>query len=457
MFESLSQRLSATVNRLRGQGRLTEDNIRDALREVRIALLEADVALPAVQALIERVRERAVGQEVLKSLTPGQALIKVVGDELTALMGETNSDLDLAQQPPAIVLMAGLQGAGKTTTVAKLARFLAERRKKKVMVVSCDVYRPAAIEQLHTLAGQVGAVFFPSAAGQDPVAIARDAVQAARREVADVLIVDTAGRLHVDQAMMDEIKALHAALDPVETLFVVDAMTGQDAANTARAFNDALPLTGVILTKTDGDARGGAALSVRQVTGKPIKFLGAGEKTDALEPFHPDRVAQRILGMGDVLSLVEEVERKVDREKAQKLAAKVAKGKRFDLDDMREQLGQMLNMGGLAGLMDKLPGVSSLPDNVKSRVNDVEIHRMIAIINSMTKKERRHPDLLKASRKQRVAKGSGTQPADVNRLLKQYMQMEKMMSKMKGGAMRGLMRQIGGSLKGMGGMPPMGR
>ena len=458
MFESLSQRLSATVKRLSGQGRLTEDNIRESMREVRIALLEADVALPAVQAFIERVRERAVGQEVLKSLTPGQALVKVVADELTTLMGAANSELDLAHEPPAVILMAGLQGAGKTTTVGKLARFLIERKKKKVMVVSCDVYRPAAIAQLQTLAGQVGAVFFPSDAGDEPVAIARAAMQAARREVADVLIVDTAGRLHVDAAMMDEIKALHAVLDPAETLFVVDAMTGQDAANTAHAFDEALALTGVVLTKTDGDARGGAALSVRHVTGKPIKFLGAGEKVDALEPFHPDRVAQRILGMGDVLSLVEEVERKVDREKAQKLAAKVAKGKRFDLEDMREQLSQMLNMGGLAGLMDKLPGVSTLPDAVKSKVNDREIHRMIAIINSMTKQERRHPDLLKASRKQRVARGSGTTPADINRLLKQYMQMEKMMSKMKGGAMRGLMRHLGGSIRGMGGgFPPIGR
>ena len=457
MFESLSQRLSSTVNRLRGQGRLTEDNISEALREVRIALLEADVALPAVKDLIERVRVRAVGQEVLKSLTPGQALVKIVSDELTELMGSVNSELNLAATPPAVVLMAGLQGAGKTTTVAKLARLLRERHKKKVMLVSCDVYRPAAIEQLRTLAGQVGASFFPSEAGQDPRVIARDAMAAARREVADVLIVDTAGRLHIDQTMMDEIKALHAVLDPVETLFVVDAMTGQDAANTARAFNEALPLTGVVLTKTDGDARGGAALSVRHVTGKPIKFLGAGEKTDALEPFHPDRVAQRILGMGDVLSLVEEVERKVDRDQAQKLAAKVAKGKRFDLEDMRGQLDQMVNMGGMAGLLDKLPGMGRLPDNVKSRVNDGEIRRMIAIIDSMTRKERRHPDLLKASRKTRVAKGSGTQPADINRLLKQFKQMQKMMLKMRGGGMRGMVRQMQGAMKGMGpgGMPPM--
>ncbi|MEO7051454.1 MAG: signal recognition particle protein [Rhodanobacter sp.] len=458
MFESLSQRLSTTVNRLRGRGRLTDENIREALREVRIALLEADVALPVVQALIQRIKVRAVGQEVAKSLSPGQALVKVVSDELTMVMGAANTELNLAQQPPAVILMAGLQGAGKTTTVAKLARLLTERRKKKVMVVSCDVYRPAAIEQLRTLAEQVGVKFFPSAAGQDPVRIAKDALAAARREVIDVLIVDTAGRLHVDEAMMAEIKALHAAITPIETLFVVDSMTGQDAATTAKAFDEALPLTGVILTKTDGDARGGAALSVRYVTGKPIKFLGAGEKSDALEPFHPDRLAQRILGMGDVLSLVEEVERKVDHDKAQKLAQKVMKGKRFDLNDMKDQLEQMSNMGGLAGLMDKLPGVSSLPESVKSRVNDGEMSKMVAIINSMTRKERRHPDLLNGSRRARVARGSGTQPADVNRVLKQYMQMEKMMSKLGRGGSKGLLRQMRGAMKGMGGMgglPPM--
>jgi len=451
MFESLSQRLSATVQRLAGRGRLTEENIRESLREVRIALLEADVALPVVQALIERIKVRAVGQEVMKSLTPGQALIKVVRDELTAVMGSANADLDLSATPPAVVLMAGLQGAGKTTTVAKLARHLAERRKKKVMVVSCDVYRPAAIEQLQTLAQQVGVGFIPSASGQDPVAIARNAVDAAKREVADVLIVDTAGRLHIDAEMMDEIKALHGALRPVETLFVVDSMTGQDAANTAKAFAEALPLTGVILTKTDGDARGGAALSVRYVTGRPIKFLGAGEKPDALEPFHPDRVATRILGMGDVLSLIEDVQQKTDQDKAEKLAAKMAKGKKFDMNDMRDQLEQMLNMGGLAGLMEKLPGVSSLPENVKSKVNDKEVKRMMAIIGSMTKKERRHPDLLNGSRRARVARGSGTQPAEVNRLLKQYTQMSKMMSKFARGGMKGLMRQMSGAMKGMGG------
>ncbi|HET7301597.1 MAG TPA: signal recognition particle protein [Oleiagrimonas sp.] len=455
MFESLSQRLSGTVTRLRGRGRLTEENIQESLREVRIALLEADVALPVVQALIERVKARAVGQEVLKSLTPGQAVVKVVSDELTAVMGESNAALNLAVQAPAVILMAGLQGAGKTTTVAKLARLLSEREKKKVMVVSCDVYRPAAIDQLQTLADQVGVSFFPSKAGTDPVDIAHDAVAAARRELADVLIVDTAGRLHVDEAMMTEIKALNAALDPAETLFTVDSMTGQDAANTAKAFAEALPLTGVVLTKTDGDARGGAALSVRHITGKPIKFLGAGEKTDALEPFHPDRVAQRILGMGDVLSLVEEVERKVDQEKAQKLAKKVIKGKRFDLNDMRDQIEQMMNMGGLAGLMDKLPGMSGVPDTVKSRVNDKELKRQVAIINSMTKKERRHPDLLNGSRRARVARGSGTQPADVNRVLKQYKQMSKMMSKLGKGGSKGLMRQMRGAMKGMGGMGGM--
>jgi len=458
MFESLSTRLSATVQRLRGKGRLTEANIRESLREVRIALLEADVALPVVQALIQRVQVRAVGQEVLKSLTPGQALVKVVRDELTAVMGTANTDLNLAAAPPAVVLMAGLQGAGKTTTVAKLARFLKERKKKKVMVVSADVYRPAAIEQLRTLAEQVDVLFHPSTGDQDPVVIAKSALDAAKRNFADVLIVDTAGRLHVDADMMAEIKALHAALNPIETLFVVDSMTGQDAANTAKAFSEALPLTGVVLTKTDGDARGGAALSVRYVTGRPIKFIGAGEKVDALEPFHPDRIAQRILGMGDVLSLVEQVEQNVDQEKQRKLAEKVIKGKRFDLNDMKDQLEQMVNMGGMASLMEKLPGASALPDQVKSKVNDKEVHRMIAIIGSMTKKERRHPDLLNGSRRARVARGSGMQPADVNRLLKQYQQMEKMMSKLGSGGLKGLMRQMSGAMRGMGGgggfMPP---
>ncbi|HET8941179.1 MAG TPA: signal recognition particle protein [Rudaea sp.] len=454
MLESLSQRLSSTIDRLRGRARLTEANIREALREVRIALLEADVALPVVQALIQRVQVRAVGQEVLKSLTPGQALIKVVRDELTALMGTANSDLNLNCPAPAVVLMAGLQGAGKTTSVAKLALLLKNKKRKKVMVVSCDVYRPAAIEQLRSLAAQVDVLFHPSSVDQDPIAIAKSAVDAARKNFADVLLVDTAGRLAIDAQMMAEIKALHSALDPIETLFVVDAMTGQDAATTAKAFSDALPLTGVILTKTDGDARGGAALSVRYITGRPIKFIGVSEKPEGLEAFHPDRIAQRILGMGDVLSLVEQVEQNVDREKAQKLAEKVMKGKRFDMNDMRDQLQQMLSMGGLASLIDKLPGVGNLSEKVKSRVNDKEITHMVAIISSMTAQERRHPDLLKGSRKARIARGSGTQPADVNRLLKQFMQMEKMMSKMRNGGMKGLMRQMKGALGG--GLPPGG-
>ena len=452
MFESLTQRLSGTIERLRGRGRLTEENIREATREVRIALLEADVALPVVQAVIERVKVRAVGQDVMKSLTPGQALVKVVKDELTAVMGSQNAELSLATTPPAIILMAGLQGAGKTTTVAKLARFLKERQKKKVMVVSADVYRPAAIAQLQTLAGQVGALFHPSNAGEDPVAIAMGALDAAKKNFADVLIVDTAGRLAVDEEMMDEIARLHAALKPIETLFVVDSMTGQDAANTAKAFSATLPLTGVVLTKTDGDARGGAALSVRYVTGRPIKFVGAGEKTDALEPFHPDRAAQRILGMGDVLSLVESVQRNVDQDKAQKLAEKVVKGKKFDLNDMRDQLEQMQNMGGINSLIEKMPGMgANVQEQIKQKAPEKEVKKMMAIIGSMTKKERRHPDLLNGSRKQRVAKGSGCQPADVNKLLKQYQQMEKMMSKLSQGGMKGLMRHLGGAMKGMGG------
>ena len=448
MFESLTQRLSGTLQRLRGRGRLTEENIREATREVRIALLEADVALPVVSALIERIKVRAVGQDVLTSLTPGQALIKVVRDEMAAVMGSAATELNLNVPAPAVILMAGLQGAGKTTTVAKLAKHLKERRKKKVMVVSADVYRPAAIEQLRTLAQQVDAPFFASDASQKPVDIVRAAIDAAKKSFADVLIVDTAGRLAIDAAMMDEIKALHAAVDPVETLFVVDSMTGQDAANTAKAFSEALPLTGVVLTKTDGDARGGAALSVRYITGKPIKFVGTGEKVDGLDVFHPDRAASRILDMGDVLSLVEQVEQQVDKDKAQKLAEKVAKGKKFDLNDMRDQLEQMQNMGGLHGLMDKLPGMGQVPDHVKSQVTGKEVPRMVAIIGSMTKKERRNPGLLNGSRRARIAKGSGTTPADVNRLLKQYQQMEKMMSKLGQGGMKGLMRGMKGMMGG---------
>ena len=449
MFESLSGRLGRTLDALRGRGRLTEDNIKDALREVRMALLEADVALPVVRDFIEAVRERAVGQEVLKSLTPGQELIRVVRDELTRLMGETGVGLDLNAPAPVVVMLAGLQGSGKTTTVGKLARLLAERQGKKVLVASCDVYRPAAIEQLATVAGQVGAAFFASEPGEDPVDIARRALGEARRGFHDVLIVDTAGRLAIDEEMMAEVRAIHAAVSPHETLFVVDSMTGQDAARTSKAFDEALPLTGVVLTKIDGDARGGAALSIRQVTGKPIKFLGSGEKLDALEPFHPDRMASRILGMGDVLTLIEEVEHKVDRDKAEKLARKLTKGKGFDLEDFADQLRQMRGMGGVKSMIDKLPGVGQIPDQVKNQVNDREFVRMEAIINSMTPQERRFPAVIKGSRKRRIAAGSGTQIQDVNRLLKQFAQMQKMMKRMKKkGGLGRMMQGLGG------GMPP---
>lgn len=456
MFENLSERLLRTVKNLRGQGRLTEDNIKDALREVRMALLEADVALPVVREFIHRVRERAIGQEVLLSLTPGQVLIKIVHEELIRTMGEANAELNLRTRPPAVVLMAGLQGSGKTTSVAKLARWLKERQRKKVMVVSCDVYRPAAIEQLRKLAGEVGAEFFPSAVDQRPETIARQALEQARHQGIEVLIVDTAGRLHVDEAMMAEIQQLHTALDPIETLFVVDSMTGQDAANTAQAFNAALPLTGVVLTKTDGDARGGAALSIRQITGQPIKFIGVGEKTAALEPFFPDRVASRILGMGDVLSLVEELEQKVDKEKALKLAQKVQKGKGFDLEDFREQMQQMMTMGGIAGLLEKMPGFNAAPAALKDQAADKEVKRLIAIINSMTRQERRFPDVIKGSRKRRIAAGSGTQIQDVNRLLKQFDQAQKMMKKMKGGGMMKMLRGLQGKLP-PGMLPPLSR
>ncbi len=447
MFDNLTDRLSVTFKKLRGQGRLTEVNIKDALREVRMALLEADVALPVVKAFVEKVREQSVGQEVLASLTPGQELIRIVRDELTALMGEYNNELDLQVTPPAIILVAGLQGSGKTTTIGKLAHWLIENKKKKVMVASCDVYRPAAIDQLQTLATEVNAQFFPSTPDQKPVDIANNAVDHARKQFADVLLIDTAGRLHIDEDMMDEIKQLHAAIDPIETLFVVDSMTGQDAANTAKAFNDALPLTGVVLTKTDGDARGGAALSVRFITGKPIKFLGIGEKTTALEPFYPDRLASRIIGLGDVLTLIEEAERKVDKKQAEKLAKKIKKGQKFDLEDFREQLIQMRNMGGIASLMDKMPGMNEVPVDVKSKVNDKEFIRFEAIINSMTPHERRFPAVLKGSRKRRIANGSGTQIQDINRLLKQFGQMQRVMKQMtKKGGMGNLMRSMKGKL-----------
>ncbi|MFE8072638.1 signal recognition particle protein [Marinobacteraceae bacterium S3BR75-40.1] len=466
MFENLQDRLSGSLRKITGQAKLTDDNIKETLREVRMALLEADVALPVVKDFIEGVRQRAVGQEVQRSLTPGQVFVKIVQTELERVMGKANEDLNLATKPPAVIMMAGLQGAGKTTTVAKLARYLKERKKKSVMVVSADVYRPAAIRQLETLASEVGVKFHPSQADQDPVAIAEGAIEAARKQFADVLIVDTAGRLHVDETMMGEIRRLHERIKPIETLFTVDAMTGQDAANTAKAFNDALELTGVVLTKTDGDARGGAALSVRHITGKPIKFLGIGEKTDALEPFHPERVASRILGMGDVLSLIEEAERKLDHKKAEKLTKKIKKGKSFDLNDFRDQLQQMKQMGGIASLMDKLPGMGQMKQMAEQQVNDKSMGRLEAIICSMTPQERRYPDVINNSRKRRIASGSGTQIQDVNRLLKQHKQMQKMMKKFgKKGGMANMMRGMKGMMPpgggpggpGGGGMPPFGR
>ncbi|WP_122036731.1 signal recognition particle protein [Aliivibrio sp. EL58] len=451
MFDNLTDRLSKTLKNISGKGRLTEENIKETLREVRMALLEADVALPVVRDFVKRVKEGAVGVEVSKSLTPGQEFIKIVQSELEAVMGDSNEALNLACQPPAVILMAGLQGAGKTTSTAKLAKLLKERDKKSVLVVSADVYRPAAIKQLETLAGEVEVDFFPSTADQKPIDIVDGAISHAKLKFFDVVIVDTAGRLAVDAEMMDEIKQLHAHVNPIETLFVVDAMTGQDAANTAKAFGDTLPLTGVILTKVDGDARGGAALSVRHITGKPVKFLGVGEKTDALEPFHPERIASRILGMGDVLSLIEDLEKNVDKEKAEKLAKKFKEKKGFDLEDFREQLGQMKNMGGMMGMMDKLPGMSQLPDNVKDKVDDKMFNQMEAIINSMTMKERQRPELIKGSRKKRIAAGSGTQVQDVNRMLKQFTQMQKMMKKMQKGGMKGMMRNMQGMMGGMGG------
>tara|TARA_B100000809_G_scaffold46172_1_gene40557 strand:- start:5878 stop:7341 length:1464 start_codon:yes stop_codon:yes gene_type:complete len=456
MFESLSDRLTLSLKKISGKASLSEKNIEETLREVRMALLEADVALPVVKSFVEQVKTRALGREVGSSLNPGQQFLKVVQAELEAVMGEKNESLNLAAQPPAVVLMAGLQGAGKTTSVAKLSRYLKEREKKKIMVVSADVYRPAAIEQLKTLANEVDAVFFPSDENQKPVDIVTAAIAAAKTQFMDVLIVDTAGRLHVDGEMMSEIKQIHAVANPVETLFVIDAMIGQDAVNTAKAFNESLPLTGIILTKVDGDARGGAALSVRQITGKPIKFLGVGEKTDALEPFHPQRIASRILGMGDVLSLIEDVERKVDKKKAEKLAQKVIKGKRFDLEDLRDQLQQMKNLGGMAGMMDKMPGMGNMAQLAQQNQASSQFDQMECIINSMTPKERQNPDILNGSRKRRITFGSGTSIQDLNRLLKQHKQMSKMMKKMKGKGMQNMMRGMGGMMPPGGGMPPGG-
>ncbi|MDR1227602.1 MAG: signal recognition particle protein [Azoarcus sp.] len=453
MLDNLTLRLSKVVKTLRGQARLTEDNIQEALREVRMALLEADVALPVVKEFIARVKEKAVGQEVIGSLTPGQAFVGVVHDELCALMGGVHHGLDLAAQPPAVVLMAGLQGAGKTTTTGKLARLLREEQKKKVLAVSADVYRPAAIEQLKTVAAQAGVDFFPSDAGQRPVDIALAALDFARKHHHEVLLVDTAGRLAIDTAMMDEIRALHAALDPVETLFVVDAMLGQDAVNTARAFSEALPLTGVVLTKLDGDARGGAALSVRHVTGKPLKFAGVGEKLSGLEPFHPDRMASRILGMGDILGLVEDARRRVDDEKAVQLAQKLKSGKGFDLNDFKAQIGQMRKMGGMASLLDKLPAqFAQAAGQLQGGVEEKAIARIEGIIDSMTPLERARPELLKASRKRRVAAGAGVQVQEINRLLNQFEQMQKVMKQFARGGAGKMMRAMKGMMTGVPGL-----
>ena len=456
MFENLTERLSRTFKNLSGKGRLTEDNMHEALREVRLSLLEADVALPVIKEFIEHVKQKALGQEVLTSLNPDQALVKIVHDELIHIMGDTRSELNLKTQPPAVFLLAGLQGSGKTTTAGKLARFLKETEKKKVMLVSVDVYRPAAIEQLKVLATEIDVAFFPADSTELPITIANNALASAKKQFMDIVIIDTAGRLHIDSDMMAEIKALHQAIKPIETLFVVDSMTGQDAANTAKAFHEALPLTGIILTKTDGDARGGAALSVRHITGQPIKFMGHGEKIDALELFHPERVASRILDMGDILTLIEEVERKTDKVASEKLAKKLKKGKGFDLDDFKQQLLQMSNMGGISGMMSKLPGMSQMPQKAMGHVNDKALAQTIAIINSMTMKERRIPKIIIGSRKRRIAMGSGTEIQDVNRLLKQYNQMQKMMKKFtKPGGMKQMMRGMGG-MAGMKGMLPDG-
>jgi signal recognition particle subunit SRP54 len=449
VFDHLTERLSRAIKTLRGEARLTESNIQEALREVRVALLEADVALPVVKTFIERVREKALGEEVIGSLTPGQAAVGVVYRELVALMGEKNDALDLATRPPAVILLAGLQGSGKTTTAGKLARWLKTELKKKVLLVSCDVYRPAAIEQLKMLAAQVEAEFFPSAVGEKPVDIASRALGHARTHYADVLIVDSAGRLAIDEAMMREISELHAVLEPIETLFVVDSMQGQDAVNTARAFADALPLTGVVLTKLDGDARGGAALSVREITGKPIKFAGVGEKLDALEPFHPDRMASRILGMGDVLSLLEDVRKTVDIAEAEKFAKKVKSGKDFDLEDFKQQVAQMKKMGGLAALADKLPGNLAQLAQGAPGMDERTIRRIEGIINAMTREERARPEVIKASRKRRIATGAGVTVQEVNRLLNQFEQTQKMMKMMAKGGMAKMMRSMKGMFPGM--------
>ncbi|MFC3908675.1 signal recognition particle protein [Legionella dresdenensis] len=454
MFENLTTSLSNAFRSLRGISHFTEENMQQALREVRLSLLEADVALPVVKQFIDDIKTKALGQQIDPNLKPEQAMVKLINDELVLVLGSQRAELNYKTQPPAVFLMAGLQGSGKTTSTAKLARYLKETENKKVMVASVDVYRPAAIEQLKVLATQLDVAFFPADVHEKPIDIANKALDAARKQYMDVVILDTAGRLHIDDEMMAEIKALHQAVKPIETLFVVDSMTGQDAANTAKAFHDALPLTGVILTKTDGDARGGAALSVKHITGQPIKFIGSGEKIDALEPFHPDRIASRILGMGDILTLIEEVERKADKQASEKLAKKIKKGKGFDLEDFKQQLLQMNNMGGVAGMMSKLPGLGQLQSAAMNQVSDKALAKTIAIINSMTPKERRVPKIIVGSRKKRIALGSGTQIQDINRLLKQFEQMQRMMKKITApGGMKKLMRGIGG-LAGLKGIMP---
>jgi len=455
MFQSLSDRLSSTFKKITGRGRLTEENIQKALKEVRNSLLDADVALSVIKIFMGNVRRRALGTEVSKSLSPGEMFIKIVKEELVQIMGSQNESLDLKAQPPCVILMAGLQGSGKTTSSAKLAKFLKTTQKKNIILTSCDIYRPAAIDQLRTLAQEIEVNFFESNPNQKPIDIAKSALEHAKKSVADVLIIDTAGRLHIDQALMDEIKQLHQAVNPVETLFVVDAMTGQDAAITAKAFHDALPLTGVILSKADGDARGGAALSVRLITEKPIKFLGVGEKTDALEPFYPDRVASRILGMGDVLSLIEQAEQKLDKEKVKKMADKLAKGKGFDLQDFSDQLEQLGKLGNVDSILGKLPGMGQIPEAMKNKINDKTFVHMKAMIQSMTPKERKNPELLNGSRRKRIAEGSGRSVQDLNKLLKQFDTMQKAMKKMgKGGKLMQMAKQFGGmgSMGGMGGM-----
>ena len=446
MFETLSQRLGNVLDSLRGAGRLTEDQINSAARELRMALLEADVALPVIKTFVEAIKLKALGVEITQSLTPGQAFLRLVQQELTVMLGGEAVPLNLRAQPPVVLLMAGLQGSGKTTSTGKLARWLKEREKKNVIVVSCDVYRPAAIEQLRVVAGQVGVEWFPSEVGQKPEDIARAAIAHAKLQAADVLIVDTAGRTSIDEEMMLELSRLHAAVNPTETLFVVDSMTGQDAAKTARAFADRVPLTGVILTKADGDSRGGAALSVRQVTGAPVKFIGMGEKSDKLEVFHPDRIAARILGQGDMLGLIEETVQRVDAQQAAKLAAKMKSKKGFDLEDFREQMQQMQNMGGIASMLDKLPGGAAMQAQLKNVNPEKEAKRVVAIINSMTAQERKFPDLIKASRKRRIAKGSGVEVQQVNQLLRQFDQSREMMKKMASGGMMKMMRAMAGKL-----------